>query len=224
MKSQSCLCMQTSKAQPDFYDCVSVLAFVSETTIGGLSAARTWQTTMSAGRCAWIKLCISSLLHCPFFCLYYLSTSIFPPRPRLHLRGVFRPPLLRALCQCSFVRSGWDSALCVSLCTHHAQLFTDWFCKRSRGAETEGGGTGGQWIDHGSLVHKTKPKCKQGEEIFKRQPLNCATNRMSTVATLFGLGEKWSGERQDRTKAAGLCLHCIWAHLSVGIASPPAGL
>lgn len=51
---------------------------------------------------------------------------------------------------------------------------------------------------------QNKSKCKQGEEIFKKRPLNCATNRMSTVAALFGLGEKWSGERQDETKQSGL--------------------
>lgn len=148
MKSQSCLCMQRSKAEPYVSGCESVcesvLACVSETTIGGLSAACTRHRTMSAGRCAWIKLCIGSLLHCPFsVSLCYLSTSIFPPRPRLHLgevSGRSWPSPLRALCQCSFVRSGWDSALCVSLYTHHAQLFTDWLCERSREADTEVGG------------------------------------------------------------------------------------
>ncbi len=128
MKSQSCLCMQRSKAEPYVSGresvCESVLACVSETTIGGLSAACTWHRTMSAGRCAWIKFCIGSLLHCPFsVSLCYLSTSIFPPHPHLHLRGVFGrswPPPLRALCRCSFVRSGWDSALCVSLYTQRA--------------------------------------------------------------------------------------------------------
>ena len=69
--------------------CESVcMPCVSETTIGGLSAACTRRRTMSAGRCAWIKLCIGSLLHCPFSAsLCYPSTSTFPPR--LHLGRVF---------------------------------------------------------------------------------------------------------------------------------------
>lgn len=139
MKSQSCLCMQTSKAEPDFSDCVSVLACVSETTIGGLSAACTRQKTMSAGRCAWIKLCIGSLLHRPFsVSLCYLSTSAFPPRPLPPPKGSFREIAAITIASIVFfceVRMG----LCVSLYTHTAQLFTDWLCERSRGAETEGG-------------------------------------------------------------------------------------
>lgn len=78
--------------------------------------------------------------------------------------------------------------------THRAQLFTDWLCERSRGAETEVGGDGGgyRWsMDQPWIVGpQNESKCKQGEEISERRPLNCATNRMSTVAALFGLREK----------------------------------
>lgn len=168
-----------------------MLPCVSETTIEGLSAAYAWQRTMSAGRCAWIKLCIGSLLHCPFsvsLC-YTCPPESSHPVSSSTSGDFFRrswPSPLQALCQCSFVRSGWDSAHCVSLYTHRAQLFTDWLCERSKRAKTEGGGTGGQWI----LSPQNKPKCKQGEQIFERRPLNCATNRMSTVVALFGLGEK----------------------------------
>lgn len=70
--------------------------------------------------------------------------------------------------QCSFMRSGWDWALCVSLYTHRAQLFTDWLWERSRGAETVGeGGTGGQWINHGSLVHKTSQNVNKERRFLK---------------------------------------------------------
>lgn len=55
--------------------------------------------------------------------------------------------------------------------THRAQLFTDWLCERSRGAETEvggdGGGTGGQWINHGSLVHKTSQNVNKERRFLK---------------------------------------------------------
>lgn len=112
----------------------SVLACVSETTIGGLSVACTQQKTMLAGRCAWIKLCIGSLLLCPFsVSLCYLSTSTFPPHPLLPPKGRSWPSLLRTLC--SFVRSGWDF---VSLYTYTVLLFTDWLWERLRGAETGG--------------------------------------------------------------------------------------
>lgn len=116
----------------------SVLACVSETTIGGLSVACTQQKTMLAGRCAWIKLCIGSLLLCPFsVSLCYLSTSTFPPHPPLPPKGSFWEimaiTIAHIVCFCE-VRMG----LCVSLHIHCAQLFTDWLWESLRGAETGG--------------------------------------------------------------------------------------
>lgn len=169
MKSQSCLCMQTSKAEPDFSDCVSVLACVSETTIGGLSAACTRQKTMSAGRCAWIKLCIGSLLHHPFsVSLCYLSTSAFPPRPLPPPKGSFREIAAITIASIVFfceVRMG----LCVSLYTHtHTPLsYLQIGFASARGEQRpRGGGTGGQWINHGSLVHKTSHNVNKERRFF----------------------------------------------------------
>lgn len=140
MKSQSCLCMQMSKAEPDFSDCVSVLACVSETTIGGLSAACTRYKTMSAGRCAWIKLCIGSLLHCPFsVSLCYLSTSAFPPHPLPPPKGSFREIMAVTIASIVFfceVRMG----LCVSLNTHtHSSAIYRLALRALEGSRDRGG-------------------------------------------------------------------------------------
>lgn len=72
--------------------------------------------------------------------------------------------------------------LCVHLHAHHAQLFTEWLCKYSGVAKTEvvgvwvggEGGAGGQWILPVSSQYK--PKCKQGEDIFKSNLLNLLPN------------------------------------------------
>ena len=200
MKRPSCLCMQTSIS-------LTACVCVPEATIAGLSAAWTRQRTMSAGRCAWIKLCIDSLLHCPFSgSLCSWSTSILPPHPCLHLgpaSGRSRPSPLRSLCQCSFVRSGWALALCVSLYTHHVLLFTDWLCEHLRGAETEGGGTGGQWIHHGSLVHKTRRNVNKEKRFFKKRPLNCVAqqNVNCGCAVWFGRQMKWEETRRNKSRA-----------------------
>lgn len=147
MKSQSCLVMQRSKAEPYVSGCESVcesvLACVSETTIGGLSAACTRHRTMSAGRCAWIKLCIGSLLHCPFsVSLCYLSTSIFPPRPRLHLGGFLGDHGRHHWEHCvSVLLWGRDGTLrFVPLSTHTMLSYLQIGFASARGEQTQRGG------------------------------------------------------------------------------------
>lgn len=196
--------MQTSKAEPDFYDCVSVLACVSKTTIEGLSVACTWQTTMSAGRCVWIKLCIGNLLHCPFFCLSVLPVHLsLPTQPPPPTSGrVFFSSLLRALFHCSFVRSGWDSsALCPSLHTPCSAIYRLALQVLQRSRDRGRGATGGQWSDHGSLVHKTNQNVNKEKRLSRGDLLIVPPTECQLWLHLFGLGEKWSGERRAETKA-----------------------
>lgn len=169
---------------------------------------------MSAGRCAWIKLCIGSLLHWPFFLpLCYLSTSALPPR--LHPRGVFFLEITADAIASIVVRVLLWGQLCVFFPHTPCSAIYRLALRALEGSGDRGGGGWGgyRWsMDQPWIVGpQNESKCKQGEEISERRPLNCATNRMSTVAALFGLREKWSGERQDGTKAERFRGDCAYA-------------
>lgn len=114
-------------------------------------------------------------------------------------------------------------ALCPSLHTPCSVLFTDWLRERFGGAETEvGGGAGGQCLNHRSLVHNTSQHVNMERTSLKGNLLIVSPphNRTSTVAAMKNeVGRDSTGQKQSS-----LCLRCIWVHLSVGIASLPAGL
>lgn len=146
VKSQSCLCMQTSKAEPDFsgYMCVRECVGVCFWDNNRRFVCGLYTVEDNVG---W-QVCVDQTLHrqppaLPFFCLcsipVHLSPPTLPPPPPQGKSWL--SPLL-ALCQCSFVRWGWNFALCVPLYTHHAQLFTDWLCEHL-GIRDRGGGWGG---------------------------------------------------------------------------------
>lgn len=93
--------------------------------------------------------------------------------------------------------------------------------------ETEGGGAGGQWIDHGSLVYKTLENVNKGRDFLKADLLiEALTECQLWLCCLLWEKNELGTDRRDKSRAADrrLCLHCIWARLSVGISSPPAGL
>lgn len=195
MKSQSCLCMQMSKAEPDFSDSVCVyvceervcvLACVSETTIGGLSAALHMAEDNITGRCAWIKLCIGSLPSQPFFYLSMVPVQLNPPTPPPSLPPVPPPQgkvfffleimavTIASIVPTFFCEVGMGpGALCLSLHIMLSYLqigFTSargGFSQRRKMVEGEGGGvTGGQYITHGSLVHKTNQNVNKRGDFF----------------------------------------------------------
>jgi len=124
----------------------------------GLSGACSRQRTISTGRCAWIKLCIGGLPHCPFS--VSLPVHLNPPTPPLPpARGSFWK-IMAIIITC--IMSMFFCEVRIGLCalypyTHCVQLFTDRLCKRLRGAETEEGSkvqvVNGSTT--GSLVHKT---------------------------------------------------------------------
>lgn len=128
MKSWSCSCMQTSKAEADRSDCDSAAVCFGDNRrlVCGLHTAE--------DNVGW-QVCADQTLHrrppsLPFLCPSMLPVHLGPPFGRSW------PSPLRALC--SFVRSGWGLSVCLH--TDRVQLFTDWLCEHSRGAETEGRG------------------------------------------------------------------------------------
>lgn len=188
LKSRSCLYTQASTAGAGFCECACVLACVSETTIAGLSAAWARRRTMLAGRCAWIKLCIGSLLR------------LTPPPPASLTVCATCPP------QSSHPTS--TPGLCVRVCggggggwkdggRHHCEHCVVLFCEARTALAALylslhtlcsaiyrlafgnalrqwrlGGGWGVQALQvvNGSTMDRwsvqDKSKCKQGEEIF----------------------------------------------------------
>lgn len=99
------------------------------------------------GRCARIKLCIGSLLRCPFSASpWNLSTSAFPPNPPpTHLsRGFWRwRPTVSIVFFC-----GGRTALCVSLQTWRSAIYRIALGSRRReggAAQVDNGQSADRW-------------------------------------------------------------------------------
>lgn len=165
---------------------------------------------MSAGRCAWIKLCIGSLLHWPFFCLY----ATCPPQPShpTSTLGEFFwrswPTPLRVLlsgffCEVSFV----------SLSTHTVLSYLQIGFASARGERRQrGGGTGGQWINHGSLVHKTSQNVNKERRFLKGDllivpPTECQLWLRCLVWEKNEVGRDRTGQKQSGLEEIVLTLY-----------------
>lgn len=118
---------------------------------------------MAEDNAGW-QVCVDQTLHRqpPEQPLYGPCAPQAPLPPPPPTQGRFSEIPIVAICEhcvsvfCEFrMRRG---ALSLSLSTHRAQLFTDWLCESWRGfpeRRKTRGGTGSQWTDRGSLVHKT---------------------------------------------------------------------
>lgn len=128
----------------------------------------------------------------PFFCLSMLPVHLnlpTPPPPRGSFWKIMAVTIASIVSMffCEVRMRLW--ALCLSLHKPRSAIYR--LALRALEGSRDRGGRYSWSMDQPWIVGpQNKPKCKQGEEIFRKQPLNCATNRMSTVAALFGLGEK----------------------------------
>ena len=180
------------------------------------------------------QVCVDQTLHRqphtqPFFCLSTLPVHLNPPTTP-QPQGSFWEMMavtIASIVSVFFceVRTGLG-ALCLSLHIPCSTIYR--LALQALEGSSDRGGRYRWSKDQPWIVSpQNKPKCKHGEEIFKRRPLNCVPNRMSTVAVLFCVGRKmkWEETGQDKSREVWrLCLQCIWARLSAWIASLPAGL
>lgn len=159
MKSQSCSCMPTSKAEPGVSGC---FGDNNRRFVCGLHTAE--------DNVGW-QVCADQTLHrqpaaLACFCLSELPVHLGPlAPPHLHLQGVCGRSRLRPL------RAFVSGLLCEvrlelgSLCpSPHWGIYS---------LALGGGGRAKQSMDRPQIVSpRNKAKCKQGEAIFKRQRLN----------------------------------------------------